>query len=185
MKYSEIKDEIVVKRYADAFIGYAKENIGLEKAVEDFKNLKSIIRDNPEFFRLLCGMVLGLGEKFSLVEKVLGADFSQETKNFLKLLLEKERIDKLLDITEYIRVTFSHAGEEDVLLKISFPLELETIKKIEDTLERHFNRKFKFYIDLDGSLLGGLQVIIGNTVIDGSVKRRLVDLKEKLMTVRV
>ncbi|MBI4981816.1 MAG: ATP synthase F1 subunit delta [Candidatus Omnitrophica bacterium] len=185
MKHAEVKDEIVVKRYADAFIGYAKENIGLERAVEDFKNLKTVIRDNPEFFSLLCGMALGLGEKFNLLEKVLGADFSQETKNFLKLLLDKERIDKLLDIAEYIRVTFSHAGEEDVLLRISFPLDLETIKKIEDTLEKHFNKKFKFYIDLDGSLLGGIQVVIGNTIIDGSVKRRLVDLKEKLMTARV
>jgi len=183
MRRAEVKDEIVVKRYADAFIGYTKENIGLERAVEDFKNLKTVIRDNPEFFSVLCGMSLGLTEKFNFIEKVLGADFSQETKNFLKLLLDKERIDKLLDIAEYIRVTFSHA-QEDVLLKISFPLDLETIKKIEDTLEKHFNKKFKFYLDLDGSLLGGIQVVIGNMIIDGSVKRRLEDLKEKLLSHR-
>ena len=43
----------------------------------------------------------------------------------------------------------------------------------------------RFYIDLDGSLLGGVQVVIGNTIIDGSVRKRLDELKEKLTTIRM
>jgi len=185
MKYGEIKDEIVVKRYADAFISHAKENIGMEKALEDFKSLKGVIRENPEFLQALFSLELSFSEKCDFIEKVLGADFSQELRNFLKVLLEKSRIEKLLDIAEYIRITYSHGGEEGALLKTSFPLELEDIKEIEVALEKKFNRRFKFYIDLDGDLLGGLQVIIGNTVIDGSVRKRLIELKEKLMAARI
>jgi F0F1-type ATP synthase delta subunit len=53
-------------------------------------------------------------------------------------------------------------------------------------LENKLHKKFKFYIDVDADLLGGVQVIMGDdTIIDGSVKKRLSDLKEKLRGVRV
>jgi len=57
--------------------------------------------------------------------------------------------------------------------------------KIKKGLESKLNKKLKLVVGLDPGLLGGVQVTIGNTVIDGSVRRRLDDLKEKLETVRV
>ncbi len=71
----------------------------------------------------------------------------------------------------------------DVLLRTAFPLELDLIKKIEVVLRKRFKQDLRFYIDLDGSLLGGVQVVIGNTIIDGSVVKRLDELKGKLTTV--
>ena len=64
-------------------------------------------------------------------------------------------------------------------------MDLELIREIKNNLEDKFKKKFKLYINLDGSLLGGIQVVIGNTVLDGSVRRRLDDLKEKLKALRV
>jgi F-type H+-transporting ATPase subunit delta len=181
-----IKDEIVVKRYADAFIGFAKETIGLDRALQELKDIKfSIINDNPEFLQLLESLEITNSEKNDFIDTIVRDGFSEEIRQFLKYLLEKGRINKLIDIMEYIRVTYSFRGEEEVLLKVSSPLDLETIKQIEDELEKKFQRKFKFYIDLDGDLLGGVSVTIGNTIIDGSIKRRLEDLKEKLMTLKV
>jgi len=181
-----IKDEIVVKRYADAFISFSKGTIGLDKALQELKDLKSnVINDNPEFLEFLRGLEITQSEKFDFIDKVVTDGFSEETRDFLKLLIEKGRIEMLLVIMEYIRVTYGYRGEEGVLLKVSSALDLETIKAIEDKLEEKFKKKFKFFIDLDGDLLGGIQVTIGNTVIDGSIKRRIEDLKEKLMTVSV
>ena len=88
-------------------------------------------------------------------------------------------------MAEYLRAKYTHQGQLDVLLRTAFPLELEVIEKIELALKKKFKQNLKFYIDLDGSLLGGVQIVFGNTIIDGSVKKRLVDLKEKLITVRM
>ncbi len=179
-------DKIVAKRYADAFLDFAKSGCGLEKALFDLRNLKNtVIGDNREFLEILESPEIGLIEKNDFIDRVLNSEFSPEVKNFLKLLIEKNRINKLLDIIEYIRIVYSHGGEEEALLKTSFPLDLNLIKQIEDKLEEKFNKKLKFYIDLDGSLLGGVQVIIGNTVIDGTIRRRLDDLREKLKGVIV
>ncbi len=181
-----IKDEIIVKRYADAFVGFLKDTIGLEKGLEDLKTLKNaVIRDNPEFLQFLESLDASYLEKCDFMDKVLRDYFSEELKQFMKLLLRKGRFNKLPDIIEYIRITYSHAGEVEAILKTSFPLDLDLIKAVEDKLEEKFKKRFKFYIDLDGDLLGGIQVTIGNTVIDGSVRRRLDELREKLITARV
>jgi F-type H+-transporting ATPase subunit delta len=84
-----------------------------------------------------------------------------------------------------LRLTYAHEGEEEVLLRTGFPLDLDQIKRLEDKLREKYGKKFKFYINLDGSLLGGAQVIIGNTILDGSVRMRLLDLKEKLKGIEV
>lgn len=178
-------DEIVVKRYAEAFADFARETIGLDRMLDDFKNLRAIMRENPGFAEILHSPQVSLAEKNSFIERLLGRDFSAEFIRFLELLLEKRRIDKILDIAEYIRVNYSRKGKTEAVLKTSFPLDLDLIREIEDKLERKLNKKFKFYIDLEGDLLGGVQVVIGNTVIDGSVRRRLDDLRERLRQARV
>lgn len=182
---SSLKDRIVVKRYADAYFSMAKDSNSKSKALEDFKNLKTINRENPGFMELLSSPEISFSEKSVIIDKILNEDFAAEFKNFLKFLLEKNRIDKLLDIAEYVRLTYSHENEAEVVLKSSFPLELEAIQAIKNRLENKFKKKINLYLDLDGSLLGGVQVMIGNYVIDGSVRKSLNELKEQLMAVRV
>ena len=127
-------------------------------------------------------------ESFFFFFSLIGKNYlysAIEIRNFLKLLLDKKRFDIFLDVAEYLRTKYSHQGQVDVLLKTAFPLELELIKRIETVLKNKFKQNLRFYIDLDGSLLGGVQVVIGNTIIDGSVQKRLQELREKLNTIRM
>lgn len=179
-----MKDSIIVKRYADAFMAYAKEGIGQEKAYREFKNLRKIIRDNGKFLEILYSPDITYAEKCVFLDRILEG-FSEELKSFLKLLLKKGRIEKILEIGEYIRLTYSRDRVVDVLLKTTFPLEIEIMNKIKSRLESKFNKKFKLYTDLDDNLLGGIQVIFGNTIIDATLRRRLLDLKEELLNIRV
>lgn len=178
-------DIIVVKRYAEAFMDFASETIGIKRAIQDFKALKSLMRANPEIEKILQSLDVSYSEKCDFIDKILSQDYSQEFRQFLKFLLEKKRIDKIIDIADYIRVAHKYQGEADAVLKTSFPLDLELIKEIKDKLENKFSRKFRFYIDLDADLLGGVQLIVGNRIFDGSLRRCLEDLKEKLLTIRV
>lgn len=178
-------ERLVVKRYAEAFMDFAKETVGLKKAVSDFKALKFLMKDNPGFYEILHSFDVSYSEKCDFIEKVLGDDFSKEFKEFLWFLLEKNRFDKIIDIADYVRITYAHLGETEAILRTSFPLGLDLIRQIKERLEMKLKRKIRFYINLDGSLLGGVQVVIGNTIIDGSVRRRLDDLKERLLTVKV
>jgi len=180
-----IKDKAVVSRYAEAFLNFAKANCGADKALEDLVTVKNIIRDNPGFSQLMDNPEISYLEKRSIIDGVIKDGISDEMRNFLKLLLEKRRFDIFFDVAEYLRVKYRHQGQVDVLLKTAFPLELELIRRIQGALKKKFKQDLRFYISLDGSLLGGAQVVIGNTIIDGSVKKRLEGLRERLATVRM
>lgn len=180
-----IRNKMVVSRYAEAFLSFAQANCGLEKALEDLAVVKNIIRDNPGFSDLMHNPEISYTEKCVIIDKAIRDGLSDEIRNFLKLLIEKKRFDIFLDAAEYLRAKYAHLGLVDVLLRTAFPLELDLIKKIEVVLKKRLKQDLKFYIDLDGSLLGGVQVVIGNTIIDGSVRKRLDELKDKLTTVRM
>jgi F-type H+-transporting ATPase subunit delta len=180
-----IKDKAVVTRYAEAFLSFSRGSCGMDKALEDLVVVKNIIRDNPGFEGLMHNPEISYLEKCAIIDRVIKDGLTEEIRNFLKLLLEKKRFNIFLDVAEYLRAKYSHQGQVDVLLKTAFPLELDLIKRIEDALKNKFKQNLRFYIDLDGSLLGGVQVVIGNTIIDGSVKKRLDELREKMITVRI
>lgn len=179
-----MKDEVVAKRYADAFLAYAEETIGFDKGLEELQELKRIIRDNDEFRSFLTAPDIILADKAASIDNILGKDYSRESRDFLKLLIQNKRIDRFIDIAEYARIEYTHA-EHDAVLKTSYAVDTATLQSIKDALEKRTGKKLHLYIEMDADLLGGVSATIGNTVIDGSVRRRLADLKTKLEMVKV
>ncbi len=180
-----MKNSLIAKRYAETFLESAKtSSLGLDQAVEELKNLKLVFRDNPDFEKLLDNADIAYKEKTGIIDAAL-KDFSADTRSFLKLLLEKGRLSFIIDICDYARINYAHGEVKDILLKTTFPLDLELIRKIKSKLEDKFKKKFDLHLELDAGLLGGIQVNIGNTLIDGSLRKRINDLRKKLMSVRV
>lgn len=179
-----MKEEIIAKRYADAFMAYAKDNIGIPRAAEELKKIKIILAENQDFLDFLYNLEIIYPDKCAFIDKVL-YDFSDQTRTFIKLLLEKGRIRNFLDIADYARVNYYHGESIEGLLKTSYPLADASIRAIKEKLEDKFKRKINLHIEVDGNLLGGVQVSVGNTIIDGSNRKRLDELRDKLMAVRV
>jgi len=123
-------------------------------------------------------------EKLKTIETVL-AGYSDEFRQFLRLLLEHGRIRKISEVAEYIRVAYSFGNKVEALLRTTYPLDLDLLKMVKEKLEKKLNKKFNLYLELDPDLLGGVQLIVGNSIIDGSVKNRLSELKQKLSALRV
>ena len=179
-----MKEKIVAKRYADAFLGFAGESIGAERAVDELKNLKVILSTNGDFGRFLESKQIIAANKDSVIDEVLKG-FSLETRQFIKLLIQKDRIKNIIDICDYVRINYSEGGKTEALLKTSYLLDLKLIKEIKGHLEKKLNKQLSLHIQLDPDLLGGVQVIIGSLIIDGSVKKRLSELRDALKSVKV
>lgn len=176
---------IIVKRYAEAFVDYARAAIGLPKTVEEAKALKAIMRDNTEFYQIISSPSLSLSEKYNFIDMVFEGRFSKEFGYLAKLAVEKQRTDLLFDMLDYIRATYSHEEEQDVVLKSAYPLDLDDVQKIKERLEQKLKKKLRLYLELDPSLIAGVQVVIGTNVIDGSLKRRLEELGNKIEAARM
>lgn len=180
-----MKDEVVAERYAYAFLAYAKETIGFEKGLEELQDVKRMVRDNADFRSFLEAPDIILAEKSSAIDAILGKEYSREIRDFLKLLIKNKRIGRFIDIAEYARLEFTHGIEHDAILKTSYAVDTAALHRIKDALEKRTNKKLHLYIEMDADLLGGVSAQIGNIVIDGSVKRRLMDLKQKLKILKV
>ena len=175
-----MKNKIIEKRYAEAFLGFAKNTFGQDRAVEELKQLKIILFENPLLREFLDNTEIIYAEKCAVMDDAFKA-FSEETREFLKLLLEKGRIKNILGICDYVRINYSSGEALEALLKTSYPLDLDVIQNIKDSVEGNLKRKLDLHIELDPDLLGGAQIKVGNTLMDGSVKKRLEELREKLM----
>ena len=174
----------LAKRYAEAFLGYAAPAIGFDKAVDELYELKMTLSRSRDLMEFLENRWVSYFSKSETVDKAL-AGFSDETRRLVKFLLKKNRIASLMDILDYTRSSYYGGAAVDALLKTSYILENELIEKIKKALEAKFRKKLRLFIELDPDLLGGVQVTVGNTMLDGSVNARLEDLRAKLMAVRV
>jgi F-type H+-transporting ATPase subunit delta len=180
-----IKNRALTSRYARAFIEYCSGSIGTEEALSGLKQAKQLLDESLELREALENPEITYSDKNDIVDKVFTDEFSAQIRYFLKILIENRRFNYFSDIAEFARIKYAHGGKEEVLIKTSYPLDLELIKKIQAAIQKKFARKFKFYIELDSRLLGGVQIIIGNTVIDGSVRKRLNDLKQTLRNAQI
>lgn len=180
-----IREEIVSKRYADAFLAHAKGTIGFEKGLAELQDAKRVIRDNPDLASFLKSLEFTNTEKFEVIDAIFKESVSDETANFLKLLIEKRRIDLLVDIAEYARVHYAHGVETDAVLSTSYPVDTDSILQIKTSLEARTKKQLHLYMKLDADLLGGARAQIGNIIIDGSVRKRLEDMRDKLLALKV
>ena len=180
-----MKNKIIAKRYADAFMAYCKAGIGIPRAAEELKETKLLLSQHPELAGFLNNPDITLSEKNQVIDKVLGKGFCEETRIFLKLLLEKWRIDYIMGICDYAKERYSHEGAVEALLKTTYPLDIELISEIKEKLKNKFKKQINLVLELDPDLLGCIQIRAGNFIIDGSVRRRLKELKEELQGVGI
>ncbi len=180
-----MRDQIVVKRYAKAYIDFAQPKIGVDQCVKEMVSLKKLLREERDLEDFLKAPGIQRSEKVRILNLVLKDNFSEETITFIDYLILKRRILNLVDIANEVRLKFAHGELIDIVLRTTFPLELDLVLRIKEKLEAKLNKKTNLYLELDPDLLGGVQIVIGNTVIDGSVRNRLFQLKKKLLQSQV
>lgn len=176
---------IIERIYAEGFLEYARDTIGFARGIKEITDAKEIFRENPELKSFLEDPALVKSEKEETIDRVFSDGFSEDFRNFLKLLLGKGRINIFADIARYVRIKYAHGEEVDAVVSASYPLDTDVLGSIKAGLEKRLGKKLHIYSDLDGDLLGGVRVTIGNMVLDGSVKKRLSDMRDKLIAARV
>lgn len=116
-----------------------------------------------------------------LLLDICDGQISDEGENFVRLLIENGR----LNLVSYIREIFEEYRAEDegyidAEVKTAFPLSKVDEKKLIETLKKVLNRDVRLRVEENRSLIGGVLVRAGNTVIDGSVSGQLQKLSRKL-----
>ena len=103
-------------------------------------------------------------------------------KNFLSFLIQKRRfffVERILK--SFIEICSEKRGELKAELRSAKQLSNEEIKQITEELTKNFSSKIKLNYKHDESLIGGLVVQVGSTMVDTSIKSKLQQIENRMI----
>ena len=101
-------------------------------------------------------------------------EMSAEAKNFLRILIENDRLPALPQIFSlFEELKNEREGVVDAAISSAFELDAAQLASLVADLEKRFKRKINPQVSIDRELIGGVRVVVGDEVIDGSVRGKL------------
>lgn len=105
-----------------------------------------------------------------------------EVKNFVATLVDNGRLIALPEIAEQFQVLKNaQEGAADAEITSAFAMTEAQVKDLIATLEKKFGRKLNPSVTVDNSLIGGVRVVVGDEVLDTSVRAKLQELHAALV----
>ena len=172
----------VMKRYAKALLSLGKEDGQFQQYGESLADFSRFCQDNREFIQVVSNQVFPAEARKEILNAALErSTYSGTIKNFLSLLLDKNRIGAVKEISDYyekLTDEISNIARAEVITPR--PLKEEAYVRLQQVLEGLTSKKIKIVAKDDNQLIGGMVVKIGDLVLDGSIKAQLEGLKESL-----
>ena len=162
----------LARPYAEAAFQLARANSALGPWQQALDRMAAVAADaqmvecidNP---RLLSSQVS------QLFLDVAGS-LSAEQQNFVRLLVDNERLQVLPEIRElYVELKNGQEGVQEADIASAFPLDDATLKNLVAELEARFKCRIQAAVRIDPELIGGVRIAVGDQVIDASVRGKL------------
>jgi F-type H+-transporting ATPase subunit delta len=108
---------------------------------------------------------------------------SAEQQNFVRLLVDNERLQVLPEIRDlYVELKNGQEGVQEADIASAFPLDDATLKNLVAELEARFKCRIQATVSLDPELIGGVRIAVGDQVIDASVRGKLAAMATALQS---
>jgi F-type H+-transporting ATPase subunit delta len=172
----------LAKRYARAFFDIAVEEGKIEDYGRELAAFASLIMQNKALQEFLANPIFELKSKKNVIEELLGRTrISGRTANFLRLLVDKQRINFLGEIENAYREFMDKSLKKvRVSVKTPYPLTSELEGALKQRVAEMTGKEVEMTVEDDASLIGGLIVRVGDTMYDGSIKTQLGNIRKLL-----
>ena len=178
------KNKGIIKKYAQGLYKVALKEENVTQFSVRLHSIMNTLKLVPELNQLFITRRVQIEDKMVMLKNILGDKISGIEMDLIVLLIENghmllygeilKRFDYLLDkkseITQ-VQITSSTRLPDDEVQKISL------------TIENKIQKKLNVKMDIDTSLMGGIKLRVGNTLIDGSVSNRLQKMRDTLIQI--
>jgi len=170
----------LARPYARAAFEYAGEHQLREQWLAQLR-LVAAVAVEPAVRAMLANPALTAAQQAEHFSALCGDAIDQPFGNFLQVLAANRRLPLLPEILQQFAVLKAESERAvDVQLVSAYELPAEVSERIAAALARRLDREVKLSTETDSSLIGGVLIRAGDTVIDGSVRGRLNKLAEAL-----
>ncbi len=174
-------EKTLAKRYAAALLAVSRKENTLDETGDMLRALRDAYEQSPLMRNIFHQPKLSRAKRKSLLRKPFEKKAAKSFLEFLDLLVEKNRIAILPDISgAFNDLADAARGISHVRVKSFLPLLEEEKASLQKKLGVITGKTVIMDTELDSSLLGGVSIRIGDSVVDGTVANRLKRLEERL-----
>lgn len=178
-----MRDETVARNYAETLFELARRNDSTQEYGDALETVAGLLEDVSRFRTFVETPRIDDEVKKSVIRKVLADRTPRHVVNFVLTTIDKRRQHLLREISqEYLLLLDDHLGREHVDVTVARPLDDTTAQMVSERLSKILGRQAIPHVRVKPEILGGLVVRTGDTIYDGSVRRRLEGLRRRLLT---
>ena len=177
--------DTIADRYAEAYFAQARDDRRLPEALTELQALRQAIVHAPRLAAFLASPEVETAEKRAVLERVFG-QLSAQTLNLVALLIANGRSHYLPSVGEAFEARWLAAqGVQRVTIQSARPLSSSVVTQIRRRVEALLHARLEVQTAVDLTLLGGVRILVGDRELDGSLRRRLHDLRQQWLSARV
>lgn len=170
---------IVSSRYAKSLLGLAVEQKLLEETYADMKKISEVCKQNRDFVVLLKSPIVKSDKKIKIINLIFEGKLNKITEGFIAIITNHRREGYLIEIADsFIAQYKNHKNIATAEIVSAYALDDSQRKKIKDAIFKVVGKEIELSEKVNADLIGGLIVRVGDKQFDGSIARKLKELKK-------
>lgn len=165
----DVTAEQLARTYATGFLDAAGDDAG---AVDELEAVSAeVFGPHPVFREAMSSAFVEHDVRVTMIDKVVGGRVGPAVVNLLKVLSDHDRMMLVREVARQARVLVDERqGKAKVLVRLARPVDDGLMGEIEQTIRAKTGIDPIIEVEIDPELVGGLEVRVGDTVFDGSVR---------------
>lgn len=173
--------DALVQGYAEALFRVVQAEGELDRVEDELFRFGKLLEQNHELKQALSDQGIDKQQREKVLEELLAEKVSPHTLGLLSFIVTQGRARQLPQILDQVARLAAEARQSVVAeVRSAVPLDDAQQKKLAESLSKATNKNVTVKVIVDPSVIGGVIAKVGDTVIDGSIKRRLDQLKEQV-----
>ena len=167
------------REYAEALFELAAEEKLVPETSEGLELVRAAVREEPGYLALLASPAIGKDARLSALDGAFRGRIPEILLGVLRMMTARGHVSELTDMArEFEELAREYRGEAEARVTSAVALSEEKQEKLKAGLEKKFRRQVTLRCEVDPALIGGVRVEMEGSVIDGSLKNRLDQIKE-------
>lgn len=171
----------VIHGYAEALFNVVQAEGEIERVEDELYRFSKVLDGNHELKQALSDKAIDRGQRTKVLEDLLADKVSPHTLGLLTFIVGQGRARQMPQILQELSELAAEARNAVVAeVSSATPLDSRQRTALQEALSKATGKKVAVKVMVDPSLIGGIVAKMGETIIDGSVKRRLEQLKDQV-----
>jgi F-type H+-transporting ATPase subunit delta len=172
---------VAANRYAKALID-ALPSDQAEAGYDQLLRFTAILREHSDARRLFENPTVPADRRKAFLQQIAGTlGFTKEIRNFIEILIERNRLDILDEIiAAYQKFLDAKLGIVRAKVTAAQPLDDTQRTELSKKLETVTGKRVRMDVSVDPNLLGGVVARVGTTIYDGSLRQQLQTFRARL-----